>query len=399
VFLELHIIQNFAPSNLNRDDRGAPKDCEFGGVRRARISSQCIKRAIRTALKGEALLSDAELASRTKRVVDYLASRLASAGHNDVEARSVVGAALAGIGLQLADADKTQYLLYLGAKELDVVAELCRKHWDTLIAIAQATKGSSGAKQSAADSKKAGKAALDANVREEFLRALDGRRAADLALFGRMIADMPDHNVDAASQVAHAISTNRLSAEFDFYTAVDDLKPEDTAGADMLGTIEFNSACFYRYANVDLAKLARNLDDPDLARRTLEAFIRASISAIPTGKQNSFAAQNPPSLVLAVLRDRGLCSLANAFVQPVRPDGTGDLVGNSIRALDDYWGKLTGMYGTDGIQAVASATYEPEALSALKSTNVGTVEKLVGSVLARADELGWTAGAAKGGAA
>src|SRR5262249_33379271 len=155
-------------------------------------------------------------------------------------------------------------------------------------------------------------------IRAEMLRRLDGGRAADLALFGRMIANLPERNVEAACQVAHAISTNKMEMEFDFYTAVDDLKPEDTAAAHMLGTVEFHSACFYRYANVDTTQLLTNLGrDADLARGTLQAFLRASVAAIPTGKQNSMAAHNPPSLVLIVVRERGQWNLANAFLKPI----------------------------------------------------------------------------------
>jgi CRISPR system Cascade subunit CasC len=204
--------------------------------------------------------------------------------------------------------------------------------------------------------KRAAKETVPDEVRKAVTALLGGGKAADLALFGRMVADLPEKNIDAAAQVAHALSTHRVSVEFDYYTAVDDLKPDDTAGADMIGTIEFNSACFYRYANVDLGQLLHNLvdenpvrSDEKLARTTLEAFIRASVAAIPTGKQNSMAAQNPPSFVMAVVRESGPWSLANAFLQPARPDATGDLVGKSIDQLDDYWGRLTRMYGTKGI--------------------------------------------------
>src|SRR5690606_27169067 len=112
------------------------------------------------------------------------------------------------------------------------------------------------------------------------------------------------------SQVAHAISTHQVNAEFDYYTAVDDQKPKDTAGADMIGTVEFNSACYYRYANIDVAQLAANLgNDRDLAIAAVRAFLVASRDAIPTGKQNSFAARNAPSFIMTVVRPSGAWSL------------------------------------------------------------------------------------------
>jgi len=137
----------------------------------------------------------------------------------------------------------------------------------------------------------------------------------DVALFGRMLADMPEKNQNAACQVAHAISTHSVEREFDFYTAVDDLKPEDTAGADMMGTVEFNSACFYRYAVVDWEKLVTNLQgDTELAAKGLRAFLEGFVVAEPTGKQNTFAAHNPPEFIaVSVRRNIAPRNLANAF--------------------------------------------------------------------------------------
>ena len=384
MFIELHILQNFAPSNLNRDDTGAPKDCEFGGYRRARISSQCIKRAIRTCFKDQKLLPPESLASRTKLAVDALSEMLEQRGRPRADARAVVRAALAGAGLAVDTDGKTQYLLFLGEAEMAAVADLCDRCWDQLNAVVPgaATDDESAARrQSGRDAKKQARAAVPPEVRSEVLAALDGGRAADLALFGRMLADLPDRNVDAACQVAHAISTNRVSMEFDFYTAVDDLRPEDTAGAGMLGTIEFNSACFYRYSNVDLAQLRENLHgDEELARKTAEAFLRASVEAIPTGKQNSMAAQNPPSLVFTVVRRSGLWSLANAFVQPVAADRNGDLVQNSVRALDRYWGRVASVYGEDGIVGKWVCALDDRGLEFLSAHLVDRVDHLVQNV-------------------
>jgi CRISPR system Cascade subunit CasC len=186
------------------------------------------------------------------------------------------------------------------------------------------------------------------------------------------------------------LSTNRAHVEMDYYTAVDDLKPEDTAGADMIGTVEFTAPCFYRYANVDFDQLTENLHgDHELALKTVEAFLRATVEAIPTGKQNSMAAHNPPDLVLAVVRERGLWSLANAFVQPVRPDQNHSLMQNSIKALDRYWGKLAKGYGDEGILArpifvLEEADVEAEErtlLTSLKNHQVGGLNELVKQVL------------------
>lgn len=335
MLLELHILQNFAPSNLNRDDLGSPKSCEFGGVPRARMSSQCIKRAMRQEFKQANLIAEGDRAERSKRFVEKIAKQLQLRGRADVEALAVAEAALALLGVKVAREGKTEYLLFLGAREVDSIVAFCDSRWDALVA-------ASGEKRGKKDKKDAEATTLARELEE----ALNGGKAADLALFGRMLADLPGRNRDAASQVAHPISTHRVVAESDYYTAVDDLKPEDTAGADMIGNVEFNSACYYRYANIDLNQLIKNLNgDADLAEATVRAFILASRDAVPTGKQNSFAAHNPPSLVFAVLRERGAWSLANAFVNPVRPERDAGLVDGSIRALDQYWGELIAMYG------------------------------------------------------
>lgn len=335
MILELHIIQNFAPSNLNRDDTNSPKSCEFGGARRARISSQCIKRSLRREFKRQALLGEEHLAIRSKRFKDEIVRRLVEDGHAGDQAGSVVEAALTSIGIQTGADGKSQYLLFLGREEANAIYEFCSQYWDVLL-----SEYREGQKKKSAVSE------AMKPLRAELLARLDGGRAVDLALFGRMLADLPDKNIDAASQVAHAISTNRVVPEFDYYTAVDDLKPEDTAGADMIGTVEFNSACYYRYLNVDIDQLVHNLQgDTELAIAAVGALLDAARDAVPTGKQNSFAAHNPPSFMFALVRDRGAWSLANAFLKPVEPDRETDLAAASVRALDEHWGELTRVYG------------------------------------------------------
>ena len=169
-------------------------------------------------------------------------------------------------------------------------------------------------------SKKATAGEAPKEIRAKIDSIFNGGKAVDLALFGRMLADMPEKNQNAACQVAHALSTHSVEREFDYYTAVDDLKPEDSTGADMMGTVEFNSACFYRYAVVDWEKLVENLqDDEQLAKKGLRAFLEGFVVAEPTGKQNTFAAHNPPEFVAVSVRENAAPrNLANAFETAVR---------------------------------------------------------------------------------
>lgn len=390
MFVELHMLQNFAPSCLNRDDTNSPKDCEFGGYRRARISSQCLKRAIRTHFKEAALLPDENLAERTKRVVELIANRLANEGKDLETAKNAVTAALAAARLKASPEGaevKTQYLLFLGNQEINELTKLVSTHWEALTRPPEATEAS-GKKKTAKQQKAAAQNAVPPEVVTAVDKLLNGGKAADLALFGRMLADLPEKNVNAACQVAHALSTNKVNMEMDFYTAVDDLKPEDSAGADMLGTVEFNSACLYRYANIDCDALLKNLHgDEDLTRKTIEAFLKASRAAIPTGKQNSSAAHNEPSFVFAVVRKSGLQSLANAFVKPARPsreDGIDkSLICNSIEAADKFWGRVTAAYGEEGVvsKSYVECLAEDPELSVLGKCKAANFDALVKTVL------------------
>jgi len=317
--IEIHALQNFAPSNLNRDDTGAPKDALFGGTRRARVSSQCLKRAVRQHFKElvqqNALASD-DIAVRTKRILDDLTKSLVAKGRVEAEAVDKVRLALAAMELTVKEDGKSEYLLFLGQREVSSIANIIDEKWDSIVVSDTAP----------AEGKKAGKAKKQAaqNADPELKKALDkvfnGGKAVDVALFGRMLADMPEKNQNAACQVAHAISTHSVEREFDFYTAVDDLKPEDSAGADMMGTVEFNSACFYRYAAVDWDKLVSNLqNDTELANKGLRAFLEGFVVAEPTGKQNTFAAHNPPEFVaVSVRRNTAPRNFANAFETAIR---------------------------------------------------------------------------------
>lgn len=392
--IELHILQNFAPSCLNRDDTNTPKDCTFGGHRRARISSQCVKRSVRRYFADHELLPKENLAERSKRLIGHVAQLVVDAKAVELPAAvAAVKAALAAVNLatDAKKADETQYLLFYGNAELQKLAGVVGTHFDALKpkdAPAEEPKEGGKAKKATAKEKKAdAKKDLPLEVAKAVKGVLEGNKAADVALFGRMLADQADLNVDAACQVAHALSTNRVDMEMDFFTAVDDLKAradEEDAGAGMLGTTEFNSACFYRYSNVQLPQLVKNLGgDRELARAAVKAYLEASVEAVPTGKQNSTAAQNKPSLVFAVVRTAGLWSLANAFETPVRPDGNGGLVQHSMNRLVEYWGRLGKAYGNKSI--VATAIFhlgDGLALNGLGASQVDGLDELVEKVLA-----------------
>lgn len=372
MIIEVHLIQNFGPSNLNRDDTGTPKNSEFGGYRRARISSQCQKRAIRTLFSKrleEFGLSEDDVAERTKLVVDECVKQLVAEGKPEEQSRAVISTLLSGVKLKI-EKNETQYLLFLGRREIAGLSALALQHWDDLAAIAAPTDAPQSGKRSA---KKEAAALVPDAIKKALIAQFDAGKAIDVALFGRMVADLADINADAACQVAHAVSTNRVNIEFDYFTAVDDLQPKEEAGAGMIGTIEFNSACYYRYASVDMRQLTTNLKgDAEQARKALHAFIQAMIEAVPTGKQNTFAAHNPPSLIAVVARDSGQWNLVNAFAKPVVPRGEQSMISLSIAALDRYWGDMMTMYGAKRLRGVWTVSSEATPLPSLVPGSDGT---------------------------
>lgn len=366
MFIEVHAIQNFAPANLNRDDTGNPKDCEFGGYRRARISSQCLKRATRYAGHNPATgakpiferYTGVPLASRTKMIVDGLLERLMPDDGPEDQAKSIavefarVYSSKKG-KMDASKPEQTSVLLYMAEQELDEIADHLRAlPWaETVSEIAEL------------DSKKM---KLETRINKSPLAKYVGKWIADtkgrtsapgIALFGRMLADRPETNIDAACQVAHAISTHAIDGRtpIDYFTAVDDLKTGPGAG--FLDVAYFNSACFYRYARIDFGQLEKNLGDHDLACRSVEAFLRASEAAIPTGKKNAFAHECRPSFMLVVLREKESdgWSLVNAFQKPVDARSEGDLVVTSVKRLEKHFEHLIEFYDDDTVKALAVA--------------------------------------------
>ncbi|WP_234554304.1 type I-E CRISPR-associated protein Cas7/Cse4/CasC [Thermus caliditerrae] len=335
--LEVHVIQTVAPSNLNRDDTGSPKDALFGGFRRARISSQAQKRAVRVAFR-EGLIgefTEAELAIRTQRLIrERLIPLLVGRGIAEQDALAASKRLLElmkkqekGSFFKKDDPEKTSYLLFLGSEEVRRLVDLIHREMQKLLTGTLSDKERK-------------------HFLNELLDILNGGKAVDLALFGRMLADRPEFGVDAACQVAHALSTHKVDREFDFYTAVDDLNPKEDTGAGMMGDVEFYSATMYRYAVVNLDKLLENLQgDQELARKGALAFLEAFALTLPSGKQNSFAAHNPP-LFLAFRAGVGMPrNLATAFERPIWPKEGKALSDLSVEALAREWAKFDRAYG------------------------------------------------------
>ncbi len=345
--IELHMLQSFPVSCLNRDDVGAPKSAVFGGCQRARVSSQCWKRAIRA--YAQQLDGDLFRGQRTRFVVRALEAEFISQGQEEAAAHVLALAVSEAVG-KLDDPEKgnVKTLLYFSPLELAaVVAEMLRQSVAECLAVLQNADASKkdrerAEKELANQAKKAGKG-MAAHVKD----------AADIAIFGRMVADDHSLTIEGAGLFSHALSTHATDNEIDFFSAVDD-KNEDDEGAGHIGTIEFNSACYYRYVGLNLDLLATNLGDAfsgDERQRVIEAFLRASIMAVPAARKNSMFGFNPPQHVLGLRRSGQPLSLVNAFENPVS-SATGYME-KSAQDMTAHWETVKRLYGLKaGVECV-----------------------------------------------
>lgn len=323
-FLQLHLLTAYPPSNPNRDDQGRPKSAMVGGAQRLRLSSQSIKRAARQSAAFQTALAG-HLGDRTKRMGEVILTHLKGTGADDKTANKVASDIVDVFG-KLDDARnkkegvlRTAQLAFISPDERRFSLDLA----DRVMAGEPMPK----------DAK-----AL-ANI---ILRTADG--AADIAMFGRMLADDPDFNREAAVQVSHAITTHGAQVEDDFFTAVDDLKTRaEDAGAEHVGEHAFGSGVFYLYACVNCDLLVENLaGDTELAQASAAALLEALATATPTGKQNSHAHHPRAGYIRAEIGSAQPRDLTGAFYDPVK---TMPWMGTSIQVLEAMAERLDNAYG------------------------------------------------------
>lgn len=355
-FIQIHALTVYAPSNLNRDDTGRPKTAKFGGAERLRISSQALKRAIRTSEAFEKKLGK-HIGERTARAGDWFRQALVDTGIDAEKASGIAKTLSALIGTP--DATKPDPLVR--NKELFFMAPEERAAFSAMVvniakdpALADELASAGGAveEDEAEDgdedgSKKKGKKKglskkRVSELREKALVTVD--TAADIAMFGRMVAAAPAFNREAAVQVAHAITTHKVEVEDDFYTAVDDLKKSsEDAGAGFIGELGFGSGVFYIYACIDRALLEKNLGgDKALAGTAIEALVEGLATSSPTGKQASFASRARASYVRIEKGNQQPRQLSAAFLKPVRGE---DLLTESITQLEQLASSMNAAYG------------------------------------------------------
>jgi CRISPR system Cascade subunit CasC len=338
--IEFHILQSFPVSCLNRDDVGSPKSAIVGGVPRARVSSQCWKRQVRLEMnKLDVIHGD-----RTKLISEMIAKVCRTKGATEEQAKAC-GDKIEQIFIkkkeekkpkkakegevveEVADAsnDKTDTLLFLSPKEIDILAEAFLKHEFNPDAVITQKDAKKQAKEMAA---------LIGSVSE----AVD---ALDIVLFGRMVAQAAELNVEASCSFAHAISTHKSSSEVEFFTAVDDLQTEQGAGH--MGSLEFNSATYYRYISLNLGQLYNSLAGQSLPD-AIDAFTKALFVAVPSARQTTMSGASPWDFAKVFVR-KGQ-RLQVPFEKPVVKEKEGGFLQPSIQVLTDYLNKAEKLHGS-----------------------------------------------------
>lgn len=298
LYVDFHILQTVPPSCINRDDTGSPKTAVYGGVTRARVSSQAWKHAMRTAFAENAQL---DVGKRTKKAAELVKEQILVLDPEQKKADKMAKEALKYVGIKSDDKKGTDALIFISSAQAKALAELV---------VGGCTKD------------------------EEYEEALIKNPSADMVLFGRMVAQKASLKYDAAAQVAHSISTHAVQNEYDYFTAVDDCQAEDNAGAGHLGTVEYNSSTLYRYATVNVMELAGQLGAAQIAE-TVRAFGEAFLFSMPTGKQNTFANRTLPDAVYVTLREDQPVNLCGAFERAV-PRSAQGYAAPSKAALAQY---------------------------------------------------------------
>lgn len=328
-FVQIHTLVSYPASNLNRDDLGRPKTVKMGDSTRLRVSSQSLKRAWRTS----DIMSESFpfLGIRTKKLSETIEDALIK-------------------GISLTD--------YVSGKmepsRNPVSSDVAKKYGKKIDGAFRDTKT---AEDDNSEKKKQLFHYSDSEIRriDEILEAVSNgaspeiknllssdRYPVDIAMFGRMVANDPSYNCEAAIQVAHAFTVHKATVEEDYFTAVDDLNKKEDSGAGHLGETSFGAGLFYNYICIDFELLTNNLGSEEEAHKAIKTLLRAVCTVSPTGKQNSFASRAYASFIAIEKGDQQPRSLASAFFKPIRGD---DILGNAIESFKKTQTNMNKIFG------------------------------------------------------
>jgi len=397
--LELHIIQSVPVACLNRDDLNSPKTAIFGGVQRARVSSQSWKRAIREMAKEIASEDNSNLfnGDRTRRMVYALSNKLVEKGISSDAATAIAEQVATIVETLDSDVDPAGYkkiktVMFFSKAEYEAIAETIASSDDVKKSLGTLEKALT--EDSDKDKEKALKAMGKTLEKGAIVKAIKSAKlqdAADIALFGRMVASHPSLKVDGASMFAHILSTHKADNEIDFFAAVDDLN-KDESGAAMISTLEFNSATYYRFAALNLNELANDDHLGDIVlkdgtkersvetrRQVVKTFLKATIQAIPSARKTTMNGNTIPEYVLGIVREKGHpIQLVNAFESPVRSSMKGFAV-ESVNRMNAEYADLKETWGIDATfaRAVVKGSLKDQIKDSLCSIETCSLDKLI----------------------
>ncbi|MFH1076140.1 MAG: type I-E CRISPR-associated protein Cas7/Cse4/CasC [Pseudomonadota bacterium] len=348
IFIQLHLLTAYPPSNLNRDDLGRPKTAVMGGKTRLRVSSQSLKRAWRTSELFEKSL-DGHIGTRTRRLgKEIIISELPKENPvSEVWANDI----LAVYGEPDDEPGMLKQLVFVSPAEEMVLKDFLK---EVKAVLSDKTAGGEAVQEILSLQAKRNEKTKPEDkkkITNQIVGKLRGllliakiTSAFDIAMFGRMLASSPVHNIEAAVQVSHAITVHEVAVEDDYFTAVDDLNlGKEDMGAGHIGETEFAAGVFYLYACINRDLLVENLGgDKALADKALVTLVEAAAKIAPSGKQNSFASRARTSYMLAEKGSDQPRSLSVAFLKPVKGE---DILSSAIIELEKRRDNFDKVYG------------------------------------------------------
>lgn len=352
VFVDLHVLQPIPPSNLNRDGDQEPKTITLGGVTRGFASAASWKRPLRLRVEEEL----GEPTARTRMLPLVVADELRALGWPQdladfTAAQIALSAKKKGLKTNPKEGHRTQAMLHLPTTVPAHLVELCLDHRDQL-SQAHTTQLTTG---------KAAPAVLPtAAVAAELTRS-----SHSIALFGRMLAELPAGHIEGSVQIAPPFTVHESHHQPDFFTAVEDWSRPGEAGSAHLQTQFLTTGVFYRYATANVTALLKQLQGNTAAtQQLLELFAWWFILVMPRGKQNATAPHTVPHLAAYSIRRSRPVSYAAAFEQPVRARGRG-YAAPAAQALADYAATIDRLIGTDRRIAHGHTTADGTAIDVL----------------------------------
>jgi CRISPR system Cascade subunit CasC len=331
MIIEIHIIQSVPASRINADRQGRPKTIVYGGFKRARLSSQSQKRAVRMFTHEHGFLEPSEWGYRSRLFAQKVQQCLRDDhGLEDEAAHVLVIKALAAIGMKLNEIGQNEYLLFHSHRELTGFTEAIVKHEGEL----QKVQLEHGEEK---DGKKKQKRKFSKEAQQSLLAPFTQVRALEISLYGRHLADLPEGTVDGQVQVMHAQSVHAVIDEMDFFSAVDDYEPGVQGSAGMLGEIGISAPTYYRMAAINVDQLALEVNNREAALLAVKAFITGFVMALPSGGRNAYSAQTSSSFVLLQRIEKGeALNLTPAFERPLITPPNRSMSETAVATLEDY---------------------------------------------------------------